>query len=545
MADTAALRKARGAFFTPPELSNFVADWALRSPRDSILEPSCGEAAFLLAAGERLRTRGAQQIAPTQLWGIEIHSESVQNARALLAAQDLPARIEERDFFDISLPSKFDVVLGNPPYVRYQNFVGEARIKAQQAALAQGVRLQNLANSWAAFVVHASTFLKPEGRMGLVLPAELLTVNYAAPVRRFLLQRFAKIRLILFESRVFPGVLEEVVLLLAEGTGPTDHYDLYQASDLRDLHGGKARSSFPSNPAAKWTTSLIPQDSSEAYAHLMEGPAFWKLLDWGEIDLGMVTGNNHYFTLTVQAVKLLGLDQDELARISPPSSRHLRGLTFTNQTWSDMAAQEGRVFLFYPPVEGPSQAALRYISMGESVGVHQAYKCRVRSPWWRVPTVRVPDLFFTYMNHDTPRLVTNCAGVLHLNSIHGVTLKEDLRQIGMELLPMAMLNSLTLLGAELVGRSYGGGILKLEPKEADQLPVPSLEMVREIESPLRDLRPQLARHLQQGQLSEAVQLVDRLLFTRTLKLGHDRLQSLRLARDLMFSRRIARAGKKR
>jgi hypothetical protein len=149
------------------------------------------------------------------------------------------------------------------------------------------------------------------------------------------------------------------------------------------------------------------------------------------------------------------------------------------------------------------------------------------------------------MNHDTPRLVTNCAGVLHLNSIHGVTLKEDLRQIGMELLPMAMLNSLTLLGAELVGRSYGGGILKLEPKEADQLPVPSLEMVREIESPLRDLRPQLARHLQQGQLSEAVQLVDRLLFTRTLKLGHDRLQSLRLARDLMFSRRIARAGKKR
>ncbi|MDP9479947.1 MAG: SAM-dependent methyltransferase [Actinomycetota bacterium] len=57
--DTPALRKARGAFFTPPELCNFVADWAVRSSSDTVLEPSCGEAAFLLAAGERLRTLGA------------------------------------------------------------------------------------------------------------------------------------------------------------------------------------------------------------------------------------------------------------------------------------------------------------------------------------------------------------------------------------------------------------------------------------------------------------------------------------------------------
>src|SRR5690349_21081750 len=48
--DTAALRKARGAFFTPEPLARYITDWAVRSTSDRVLEPSCGEAAFLLAA---------------------------------------------------------------------------------------------------------------------------------------------------------------------------------------------------------------------------------------------------------------------------------------------------------------------------------------------------------------------------------------------------------------------------------------------------------------------------------------------------------------
>ena len=65
--------------------------------------------------------------------------------------------------------------------------------------------------------MHAASFLAVGGRMGLVLPAELLSVNYAASVREFLLRRFERVRLILFDERVFPGVQEEVVLLLADG----------------------------------------------------------------------------------------------------------------------------------------------------------------------------------------------------------------------------------------------------------------------------------------------------------------------------------------
>ena len=212
MTDAARDRKARGAFFTPHAIAVWLARWAIRSATDRVLEPCCGEAAFVLAAGERLRALGtpADRLAG-HLHGVEIHAASAGRAAALLAARELGATITEGDFFAQAPPATFDAVIGNPPYIRFQSFSGEARARALGAALAAGVRLSGLAGSWAAFAIHASRFLRPEGRLALVLPGELLSVNYAAEVRRFLLRRFGRVRLVLFDARVFPGVAEDVV----------------------------------------------------------------------------------------------------------------------------------------------------------------------------------------------------------------------------------------------------------------------------------------------------------------------------------------------
>jgi hypothetical protein len=94
-------------------------------------------------------------------------------------------------------------------------------------------------------------------------------------------------------------------------------------------------------------------------------------------------------------------------------------------------ANEGRRVYLFAPKEDPenrlSAAAKSYIAHGKSRGVDAAYKCRVRSPWWQVPGLRRPDLFLTYMNQDTPRLVANDANVAYLNSVHGVTLRAEHR----------------------------------------------------------------------------------------------------------------------
>lgn len=548
--DTAALRKARGAFFTPEPLARYVTDWAVRSVSDSILEPSCGEAAFLLSAVDRLAALNDAETsaAKPHLDGVELHEPTAVAAGELLRQAGVDARIQVGDFFTFDPTGSYAAVIGNPPYIRYQDFTGEARARSREAALRAGVPMSGLASSWAAFTVHSALFLKKGGRLGLVLPAELLTVNYAAEVRRFLMQRFASVDLVLFEERVFPEAEVDAVLLLAEGydEGPTDHCRIHQARNAADLAGAVSRPRIwkPESPEGKWTGSLLSTEALTAYASLATGEHFATLDTWGATTLGMVTGNNRYFALSPARVRELGLRTSDLIRLSPPGSRHLRGLSFTDSAWKEMGENGSPTYLFRPTGE-PSSAGEDYIAAGETIGVQNAYKCRVRSPWWLVPLVKPADLFLTYMNADTPRLSANRAKAYHLNSVHGVYLKPDLRALGMDLLPLAALNSMTLLGAETVGRAYGGGMLKIEPREADRLPVPSPALLTDAREALSVLRPQMATHLRNGRLLEAAKLVDDVLLVGHLGMKREDVRALRDGHAELTARRVSRGGSSR
>ncbi|MFE4468054.1 N-6 DNA methylase [Leifsonia sp. NPDC056824] len=543
--DTAEVRKARGAFFTPQRIADFIACWAIRGEHETVMEPSCGEAAFLLSASRRLNELGADDLSSGhQLHGVELHADSAARAAALLAAQGAGSTIDVGDFFLVDPSPRFDAVVGNPPYVRYQSFSGESRVRSRGAALRAGVNLTALASSWAAFTVHAALFLKRGGRMGLVLPAELLSVNYASPVRKFLFERFRDVSIVLFEERVFPGVLEEVVLLLADGfdEGSAGHASIFQVKDPTELSDNlTAQKWTPASPEAKWTSSMMSGGARDIYASIVGGDSFARLNTWGETTLGAVTGNNKYFALSPHRVRELGLERKDVIALAPPGSKHLRSLRFSRSDWNALGASGSSTYLFRPPSE-PSKAAREYISSGEAAGVNEAYKCRVRTPWWRVPLVPAPDLFVTYMNSDTPRFAANSARVHNLNSVHGLFLHPELRWVGSRALPLATLNSITLLGSEIVGRSYGGGMLKLEPREADELPVPSVDVVeRSIEDLLAIERTVRAR-LRSNDLLGAVGCVDEVLRRNGFTIGNDALEHLREARRGLTARRVARGA---
>lgn len=545
--DTAALRKARGAFFTPEPVARYITNWAVRSTSDHVLEPSCGEASFLLAAVDRLADLNGDALALQlgALDGVELHQESADAALALLRQAGVDARIQVGDFFCVAPTASYDAVIGNPPFVRYQDFSGEARARSRAAALRAGVGLTNLASSWAAFAVHSALFLRPGGRMGLVLPAELLSVNYAAEVRRFLLGSFASVDLVMFSERVFPEVQEEVVLLLAEGyqQGPTDHASIYQARNATELATIAAgRTWRPLRPEDKWTPSLLSTEALTAYTGLISGDGFTVLEAWGDTTLGMVTGNNKFFALSPARAAELGMAPSDLLRLSPPGSRHLRGLAFNASALNELGRQGSATWLFRPGGE-PSPAAWTYIAAGETANVHTAYKCRVRKPWWRVPLVPPADLLLTYMNADTPRLTTNAAKASHLNSVHGVYLQPEVRTLGQAFLPLASLTSMTLLGAETVGRAYGGGMLKLEPREADRLPVPAPAVVDAASARLTMLRPQVARLLRGGKLTDAAKLVDDALLVGELGMSRVDVRVLREAHAELTARRTARGAR--
>ncbi|WP_253259537.1 N-6 DNA methylase [Subtercola boreus] len=540
VSDTPDLRKARGAFFTPEPLTRFITDWAVRTPTDLVMEPSAGDAAFLIEAVRRLKDLG--QDTPT-VAGVEIHAHSARVARDRITGAGGVADITHSDFFLVHPQPTYDAVIGNPPYIRYQDFTGESRTRSRAAALKAGVALNGLASSWAAFTIQSALFLKSGGRMGLVLPAELLSVNYAAPVRQFLFDRFRSVELVLFNEQVFPEAEADVVLLLADGynQGPTDHAVIHQAKDAVALETlGVPLTWSPGSPADKWTGLLVGTEALRPLRTLRASGAFTDLEQWGDTTLGMVTGNNSYFALSPARVRELGLTRQDLLRLSPPGSTHLRGLSLTRHQMTDLGNADKATWLFRPG-DNPSEAAKSYIDAGHKAGVDQAYKCRVRRTWYQVPLLPPADLLLTCMNADTPRLTTNAARAHHLNSVHGVYLKGEHHELGCELLPLASLNSVTLLNAEMVGRSYGGGILKIEPREADVWAMPSPALVAKRADALRAIRTTVASLLRNGDLLTAVQFVDQALLLESGTLTVDDIHLVRHAHHAMTTRRVARA----
>lgn len=532
--DSAELRKARGAFFTPAVVTQFLAEWAIRSASDRVLEPSCGDGAILRAAVERLRELGD----PAPVRGFELHEDSASAARQLLADLRHAGTIQVGDFLATTASPSFDAVVGNPPYIRYQGFTGESRARGLAAALAQGVRLSKLSSSWASFVVHSSGYLAPEGRLALVLPAELLASNYAQEVRDFLLRRFASVNVVLFGRHVFPGVQTEALLLLAEGTGGCEGVRFATVDDVGRLQTVTFDTVLDFQTGERWTTALVSLETQQHLDHLAAAGMVAPLATWGRLSLGAVTGNNRYFLLSPDRARELRLTSGDVVPVSPAGSSHLRTLTLTKHMHGSLGRDGARTLLFRPG--SPSAAALAYIAQGEEMGVPNAYKCRVRTPWWRTPLPAPPDVFFTYMNEATPQLAANPSGLHYLNSVHGLYLTEGASGLA-ELVSLAALNSATGLSAEVTGRAYGGGVLKMEPREAARLLVPSIDTVRAHEQELSDQLPVARRLLRAGRLEAARDLVDDVLLTARAGLTPAGLTSLREAQAALRQRRRQRA----
>jgi adenine-specific DNA-methyltransferase len=127
-------------------------------------------------------------------------------------------------------------------------------------------------------------------------------------------------------------------------------------------------------------------------------------------------------------------------------------------------------FLRFTSKDRLNAGAKRYVALGETQALHERYKCRIREPWYAVPSVYSTDVGMLKRSHDAPRLVSNRLAAFTTDTAYRIKPKG----VKAEQLVWNFSTSLTALSAELNGRHYGGGVLELVPSEIERLLVPTL-----------------------------------------------------------------------
>lgn len=458
-------RKQTGTYYTDRRVAQFLVDIAVMSPTDHVLEPCFGEGVFIEAWERR-----AQNLGGGSLVGCDLDAAVVADARERYPAVSLI----ESDFFDLTpgRVGQFDAVVGNPPFVRYHRFQGTQRAKGLRRATESGVRLSALTSAWVPFLIHATRYLRPHGRLAVVAPFELTYARYARPFVQYLGAHFGSVRVLLFHRPLFPELNESTVLLLADGWGDrTDRIHLVHLPSAEALTGDLTRSWTSECVAlADWEDEgtrsqwfALPDSVRGLYSQLEATvPALGSL---ARLTIGYVTGNNTWFHASEAERREWGLTEDVQVALRRSADLMGRGLALNADDMVDLG-MAGAHWVFTPR-EPLSEAATVRIRAGERVGVAQAYKCRVRQPWWRIPGVVPHDFVIGVLSNTTPRLVASAVPATNTLLVGDVT-----AAVAPRVLAAAAVTSLAALSAELVGHPLGGGALKLEPAEARRWRLP-------------------------------------------------------------------------
>lgn len=526
----ASSEKLRGAYYTPSKIASFILHWGINGGHDAdILEPSCGDGVFL----ECLRD---EHMLFHSVTAVEYEAVEAQKARSI-GLHD--SEVITSDFHQFCLNSKrrFDLVVGNPPFIRYQYYDDKQQELAGEIFKKVGLKRSKLTNSWVTFVIGCSQLLKERGKIGFVLPSELLQVSYAKQLRHYLASTFNKINIISFENLVFEEIQQEVVILLCEKNGTDEHLiehlEVKDADALSQLDPRQLK--FPTKHidfhTDKWTYYFL--DANElALLERVRNSGMLTLSAFADVEVGITTGANNYFTVPDSVVKMYQLE--EYARPMVGRSVQVNSLCFTSKDWRNNVSAEAKAHLlvFTPNAKTNSNEGVRtYIENGEKEGINKGYKTGIRDDWYVIPSIKLSDALFLRRNYMYPKFVLNEADAYTTDTMHRVFIHEGVNK---KALVASYYNSLSFAFAEILGRNFGGGCLEMMPSEVEGIYIP----YREENAGLFDRLDQLLRAKKTP--DEILDITDEILLCQRMGFSEEEVMTARSIWKKLIERRLTR-----
>jgi hypothetical protein len=464
-----ALRK-KGQFWTPPWLARAMAAWVTALHPRTLFDPAVGPGTFFLAAREIGFGGGFA--------GFELDDSVLLDAcSAGLNTLDL-ARVEIGDFIQHRVTTRYPAIISNPPYIRHHRLSEERKRETRQISIdCLGFALDGRVGLHVYFLMKCLENLAPGGRLAFLLPADVCEGVSSKALWMRLSQRYCIDAVLTFDEDAapFPAVDTNAMVFLLSNRQPAQkvlwaQIRTPQTEAVLDVLNLRA------------TDAALVQhrELSELVATGMSRPPRTNgsvgvpLSAFARVMRGIATGANEFFLLTSEQIRHRGFDTRFFKR-AVGRTRDCRGETIASEDIEALDSEGRPTWLLSIGKQGKEELPrpLRdYIDEGEQLGLHERALIKARRPWYRMEERAAPAFLFTYLGRRDCRFIENRAGVVPLTGFLCVYPRDNTKAYR-EKLGRALNHPDTIANLPFVGKSYGGGAIKVEPRQLDSLEIPT------------------------------------------------------------------------
>ena len=485
--------KERGAYYTPKLISDFIVNWGLERTHTSphILEQSCGDGSFLRALTSSSSLMEGKNV---KILAIEMDKNEAKKSRVignqLRSNSNITCNTVTSEYFSYMMDvksrakRKFNLVLGNPPYIKQSKFVkGRSLAKTRMKEL--GLKINQQSNAWVYFVIDAVSRMSSESHIGLVIPADLLQLAYAKAVQEYLTEHLDDILIIGFDELVFPNIQQDVVLLLGKKSKNTVNRRLGSISikNLSCLNDDLWENFIHTKKQVNieevdWNLQFLPDQELSKINKIFEKKDVFSLGDISDNRIGIVTGANSFFCVNKTKLSELkikvGKNKGVNVKKMIGSRMNVPGIEYTQKDhYKNNSANKKTNMLVFDiklPREKLSGELKNYLSMGEEKKYHTRNQLARRTPWYSPEHVISTRIGLYKRSAEFCKLFLKSKEIYHTDTIYRIWVEDY--KITPETLVFSFVNSLTYLSCEMHGRNYGGGVLELTPAEIRSLKIP-------------------------------------------------------------------------
>lgn len=514
-------KKELGSFYTPQNL----ADWIVRRISSqkavrSVLEPSCGDGIFISSLANIFPT-----LPPSTV--VDIDVEAITEIRRKFPK----INIINDDFLFLDIKKKFDLVVGNPPYISKKNISPMQVEQCRKIHVMNGLINREVSNIWTAFLIKSSLLVNSSGILSFVLPAEFLQVKYAQEIRNFILQNFTRIEILSFRNFRFEDTEQNTIVLFAYKKTDKDKGVFFkEINSIIELNDNILFEKSELDPEMKWTANCLNAKELAVLSKIKQNPLVKKIEYYCSAVAGIVTAANSYFIINKEITTKYKLEKYVIPIIQ--KGLFVNGnVCFTSKNFRRLSDSNTPCFLLNlsSVPENEFSSNLRdYLNLGLQKEIDKRYKCLQRTRWFDVPSIWNSEGFFFKRSDKYPKILVNKYNVYITDSGYRIRMKE---MYHIENLTYSFYNTFTLLMAELMGRSYGGGVLELTPNEFKSLPIIYFDEII-------DFKKFSKLFSNKKDIVDILKINDEIILKNKLKLTDEEIHLLRQAYDKIKKRRI-------